>query len=62
MIYKSDQSLMIFPFEAENYETNYGGSYSSDLMSQDLRKWMLNYFRIKYKNVLKIKREDAIKN
>ena len=53
---------MIFPFEAENYETNYGGSYSSDLMSQDLRKWMLNYFRIKCKNVLKIKREDAIKN
>ena len=53
---------MIFPFEAENYETNYGGSYSSDLMSQDLRKWMLNYFRIKYKNVLQIKREDAIKN
>ena len=59
MIYKSDQSLMIFPFEAENYETNYGGSYSSDLMSQDL---MLNYSRIKYKNVLQINREDAIKN
>ena len=50
---------MIFPFEAENYETNYGGSYSSDLMSQDL---MLNYSRIKYKNVLQINREDAIKN